>query len=1297
MSNSLLVPIELDVLMANEAQIKADTFSWWGFDYDALNVGSLGSPEPFNAYLGGPEAGAYLHWTLPRALRSSHPGNTTQYPLVPNRWLVVRTYQINNENKSTAWVVQSDCPNTDAGAISSPFMVESSQIESWKKSSDPVRQAAGQAYSAAQWQVGILQGGQDINGSEYTDSYIVSLGKASDLSGWEEETDPSTDKPFLTAVAPGNLAYSAYYPHCQGMFTYYDDLSGVPNDAVVSYFVTGWYSNPTADIIASGNTSFTGCDNIGDVLKALNWTMADGDDPGTIERSLYTGMSFEMQWNGQVASDDELATTISNDDVNVSIGNSDIDAFTTLVGAQLTNATKTGESTKKYTPAQVTQFTKLLRAFQYDLLPELNKVNGEVLLERKNAGKWFQSKYGGTEWVITVENDGALGKNEAKWLATLNKDQHTLDEALAKLVDLQWQLNTAWYKYSMYMGRGISPANLPDNYIADLKNHITPNGGGILDDLISQFDAVSTAMAKVPQPATVASNTPQQNLQAGIASFAAGKKLPDNMTLKAANRPNYWLPNNPNIVVSGIKSPAIANPNDALVVRRSAQLITQFTIDSKTASVSTASGIAPALTFTAGSISEDIIKLYNEFGLLNPANAGIIASALSLKASDVSGFMKEQAPLSNYLATEALPTNSQAAWLQDWAPLYMDWKIYYAQIPYEYGDTPSANWTFDGTDYNLVESPQGVQPDKAIDGRSLLSPHIQFTLGNKLNAFLADYAEEEAELEALYKEIDSLDKWAFLSQDLTHLNTFLTQRDPRPFRRPTIETASGLSASYAELIGFAGSEGTGTYVTPSHVQGLVESVPTLKSDGKASDYNFHAIRASQAYISRLYIYDRFGRTLKLIDDLGDDPLNSPEDFPLIADGALAVPAGEKHITSEESQATISSPFELPPRLLQPARLDMLLVDHTTTAATPAADIAVLGQEYGVNPICGWLIPNHLDQSLMLFDNTGGNLGQLSLAVPTDSSTTVIWNAPVSDSTAYTSVADITKDYPEFGAFISGMVGKSPTEFGTFMGTIDSTLWSTAPLGRRTDQNLSVLIGRPLALTRVMLQFVLDGAPITSQDWPEPIAAPKAFDSKVPDFTKCKFGIRLGDMATREDGVIGYFTGTNYDVFNSVASPQSATSYVSEIGPLPDAVNKVEAGTNFINLPFDGSTKQFVSILVDPRASIHAITGIFPAKKLIIPKEFVDPVLSKISLFFRTGPLLTKVSTAAANATYPENISYLPISEKNGQWSWWEKVPAEGENEPWLGYGLTKASLNADFKEGKATVRDGYLRFDTDLE
>lgn len=1273
MSNTLFVPIELDVLLANTALIDRDDFQRWKYSYVNLNDDSFSSPEPDaigTGYDDRVKEGAYLHWTLPRSLRTARQGSSSDFPLIPNRWLIVRIHrEAGKDNASKVWVVESDCPSSDANHASY-FLVEDAVVASWKKSAQPDRKKAKPVKIST-----------EVN----TGAYTVNLGKAFDQTGWKEQA-PSPM--FLTAVAPGNIEFSAYMPFNEGILSFYDDLSDAPVSCTLSYFVTGWYSDPGKDIIATGPGGFTGGTTSAEVLTALNWTVAQDAGPGTIDKSLYTGMAFELVWekNGESPpAPDQLVNTGAAKNLTVAVANTGVDAFSTLAGAQ-------PDVVDGYSPAKAIE---LLRAFQYDMLPLLNQVNGEALLDEKVRQQWFNSKPGGTRWTITAD-DSNPGSNapevkltpaEQAWLLQLNIDQNALDEALEKLYSLQWELNAVWWKYGFVTAnKDIFPPGYPGFKLKDLEPFLDPtldpeNSKAYLSRVLAQLATVDGLLAKVPQPVTVTGVNARDAFLKGVAAFAKGKGIGAGKSLKAIAQPRYWQSNNPNVLISGVEPDKAADPDNALTVRLNTQNITGFTVDSKLITASTIGSVIPSLT-NGAALPAAVQELYQEFFLLDPANAAQIAGKTGLDKSSIQQVMTPHLK-ADYIGT--LPTNSLALWEQKWNPLYLEWEVYYTPIPFEWIAKPgngkrTRNWTFDGTGYRLKTDVSGADNPESFGGRSLLSPHTQFTFGDRLKKFVDQYCKDGDELKELYKNIKTADNWKFLSQELVHFNEMLTQRDARAFRRPTVETFSkdGKDIPFAKVIGYPDNTSNPPYDTPPSRQGLVNTIPRVKI-AESSDYPFHGIRSGQFYFNRLIVYDKFGRILKLIAPQDQGGLHDAANFPLVRDAAMNVTT---NLTPD-----IQAPAQLPPRILQPARLDMLLVDQKDSSK-------ILGLAEDVNPVCGWVIANHLDQSLLICGPDGKNMGEI-LLIQESGKSRAKWFPPPHGS--ITTVAQITAQTPQLGAFVTAAQGKTKAEFQALLGAIDSTLWTTDPLGDRTDKNMSVLIGRPLALVRLSLQFALDGTPLAPCDWPTPVKPPK-IDKHIPDFTTSKFSIRFGDQAARDDGVIGYFTNQDYATFNSVVKPLGGHTYIKEIGPLGG-----EDG-NYINLPFDGKTKEILTLLVDPRASIHATTGILPVKELTVPPQFVDKPLADMEATFRVGPLLSRIlpasNTGGEHPAHPETINYLPVSEKNGTWSWWEKTVANPgtpqATTSWQGFGIKNPSTNATMNKKPATLRDGYLQFITDL-
>ena len=1261
MTHSLVVPINVDVLVVNQGVVKRDgALRWWDFNYKSLD--NFQSPEPFagDRDINASKPGTYLHWSLPRSLREGIQGKRKpgiHYPLVPNRWLVIRMSG-EASRTATAWVVESDCPyspviktkfNIEVGQ-SSQYLVGPDIIDAWKNSPDDFRSNTTLSATAITPQV-------------------ANIGIAFPQSKWSERDPNST---FLTAMAPGNDAFSAYYPHNVGVFSMYDSLDGI-DTATLSYMVVGWYSKASDDVLAQGQGS---ADDYAALLKQLDWTPGPGVT-GQNATSLYEGMALDIDWdrNGSPPDPDPMQTIRTTKNVNVSIGNSDIDAFTALVKQQL------------QANGHPTQTVKLLEAFNFSLLQLINDVNGDALLMEKIRDNWFGSEPGGNGWII-VANDGdgsaqtTLTSTEAEWLVQLNRDQTELNQALNDLFAMQWDLVATWYK------KELDPSNYfpepPEGAPStdDLAKALDPgNANGITAKVVGQFETVNDLLRKVPQPDWTDTTNAQQALQAGIASFAKSKGLNlARMTLKAVPNDRYYEATNPVVMISGVESAHDTNPSKALTVRNTATLVTAMKVTGKTIDAGMIESVIPKLP-GASNLPAAIPSIMTEFFLLDPANAGTINTAAALGDEDAVKKVMSSHTQADYVGS--LPSFKLDPWSQPWEPLFMEWKLNYTHIPYQDSAGTRKYWTFDGTAYRYT--PDGAAPpttQREVSGISKLVPSAQFVFSSRLREYLAKYKNQDlSDLESWIKQIDD---WKFLSQELTGFHDLLSMRDPRSFRRPTEHDTVGAAPAYsvADLAGFPTASRPGATTLPSDLQGNVGSLPYLPN---GPVYDFHGVRSAQASFEYLRLYDKFGRVLWFIEQGSSAGLYDAANFPLVRDPALVTKDADR------IDDTIHSVIQLPPRILQHARLDFDLVDATD-------ETRKYGRSIGANPIGGWVLPNHLDHSILVYAPDGESLGEFRLFAQADGSKAGSWTPPPHSSGM--TLADVATKAPLIHGMITAPELTDEAAFDAFLNCIDSTLWTIDPLGNRDDQNLSVLIGRPLALVRAQLALTLHGRPRRASDWAHTTL--NFSNVSDPEFVDFEFGIRLGDQATRRDGVIGYFADskkkndgkTDYGRFNSVVAPETEThqDYISPIGPLGATTEP-----NFIRLPFKSGRSAFVSILVDPRASMHAVTGLLPIKKVDVPAGLVEVALSRIQVGFAMGPILTDIQpTPTQGDTKPAfaNAVTLPSPiEQNGAWSWWER---NAKQTGWNGYNLVNAMPIARLGDLPNTLREGILQLSIDL-
>lgn len=358
-------------------------------------------------------------------------------------------------------------------------------------------------------------------------------------------------------------------------------------------------------------------------------------------------------------------------------------------------------------------------------------------------------------------------------------------------------------------------------------------------------------------------------------------------------------------------------------------------------------------------------------------------------------------------------------------------------------------------------------------------------------------------------------------------------------------------------------------------------------------------------------------------------------------------------------------IQLPPALLQPARMNFDMISAIDDAivfgpANPSAD-----------PICGWVLPNHLDRSLMAYNSLGVSLGEMSLGISVSDIEEICWTS--SPGSPYATLEQIAAIIPHFGDFLLTLSQQLPATFTAFLMAIDETLWTTTPMGASFDQSLAVLMGRPLAMVRARLQFTLNGQPITDPSWQYTFSPPS------PEITTYEFGIELGNQAQLEDGLIGYFMADQYGTFNVVTESGAAEgNYLKPIG----------IDNNYIYMPFDGTTSTYISMLVDPYAAVHAYTGILPVVSVNLPPQFTADALASMKVTFRIDGILTDQQIPATGS--PTILMPVP-KEKAGQWQW-----VENDEGTWNTSSIGPNDTSARLTNVPPVLRQGLLQLSSDV-
>lgn len=999
-----------------------------------------------------------------------------------------------------------------------------------------------------------------------------------DAAPWQEPAGPSPVR--LLAVADGNPSFAAYQPFNQNVFSIHDDLTtqGIPA-AVVSYRVVGWYSDPTADVLH------------GATPDELGWTAsaAQASTSATICSGQATGIPWQPQ--GPPAPQPDLAP-------QVAVGNTSGDAVAAFAAAALTVDPVAG--------LDGAGAGTLLQAFQDDLLPLLGTPGTDQLVEDRRRAHWFSAQEGGTTWAIVDAGSAGDGPPpaaltaaqqavEAQVLATLNTAQATVDSSTRQLVAERRRLVELWWKQQSApsFGRGgvpwgiTSPAQL-DQAVQDQAT--------VVQQLVQ---AVATAQAALPTA------PPGQPLGPAVAAFATTAGLSPDRLLQAVPDPPFHEAVDPVMVVSGTDAGAMTlTPGATLACRWSSELVTDLLVATGPGGPTYAvTGAALAATLPSSAwagLPALVGPLLAELLLLDPATA---AAGAALAGQQLTPTQLEAAASSIAAGPATTGTVPAVAppwpWAQPWRPLFLDWEVEWLPIPFQAADgTPS--WHFDGTDYTTTATAAGPTTPSTLLARCLLTPKPGFELRSRIEQFITDNPKSAATatLQQLDDVLETVDGWDFLGQAFSGLSTQIALWDPIPMVNPpaTPLTLGGATTTLPDLLA-DGLRHPPQSLLPGGSGGRHDVPPTTSS--------FEGLRAGQLVFSRLCVVDAFGQSLDVVTQQ-----TSTTYHPLRADGT--VPA-QPVVTSDPVRVV-----ELPPRLLQPARLDLDPVPQPATGS----------------PILGWVLPNHLDEGLAVYGDDGTAYGELRPATDAAGQPVVQW-APLAGG-PYPDLPSLTAAHPDLGGFLTGLAAAGPASFAAFIQAVDETLWTVDPLGARTDAFLSVMLGRPLAVVAATLALELQSAAVRDPSWPFTFADPPL----EPRFLGYSFPVRLGDLGYRQDGLLGYFVDHQYATFDAVHVPT------------PDPYLTLVQPGSYVECSFaaDGrGPARALTLLVDPRASIHAACGLLPSTSVTLDPQQVSASLGRMQASFRTGPALVQTIVDPAGTS----IAVPSPAERHGTWSWSE--------------------------------------------
>jgi hypothetical protein len=580
------------------------------------------------------------------------------------------------------------------------------------------------------------------------------------------------------------------------------------------------------------------------------------------------------------------------------------------------------------------------------------------------------------------------------------------------------------------------------------------------------------------------------------------------------------------------------------------------------------------------------------------------------------------------------------AWSQPWVPLWLEW-----EVELDISDRLDG-WKLSAVDLEMEDPTGGVA--RKVAGRSPLHTGVAATLGDAIDGWLA--AEEERDT-TNQGEIDeeAENQFAQIAAAMRGIDIL----------------AASFDSLHDQLLGLP----VGPYGILQERSGADMIKPT--------PVNIPALLVSgRLRVARARIIDAFGR---IVDLPAEKVLYPARD---IVNGKAAM---------------------LRPRILRPARWLFRLGDAGDLTTTPReATIDQVEPSLMVNPVAGFLLPDHIDEALEAFDAAGNPLGQL-------------FHDPISGGVAW-EIAPGRDGPPDAGplhglsqaqqllGLISGAVVAKDAEvrggraakleedsaLSALLRAIDTTLWTVDTYAVLGASHVAGLVGRPIAVVRATLRLDIarDIDELKFADIAQQVARQATYDALADR----AFPVRLGELTRDDDGVLGFFVDDDFSRFHIVdkvvrdAAPDAGRGR-GQLGPLGSS--PPDAAVRPITHPYIVAEDELLvrpgqilrlTILMHPGGKCHLTSGILPRKSLQLSRDWIHAGLAAMAPSARVGPVLID-----------EDKVRLPLIASFGAEQLWTR--REG-NFTWKNDPILAATQTALLPDAPATVEEGYIRIAT---
>jgi hypothetical protein len=529
-------------------------------------------------------------------------------------------------------------------------------------------------------------------------------------------------------------------------------------------------------------------------------------------------------------------------------------------------------------------------------------------------------------------------------------------------------------------------------------------------------------------------------------------------------------------------------------------------------------------------------------------------------------------------------------WRQPWIPLWVEWRVTLL------GSDRIEGWTLEGLDLAPPE-PEPTPITLSLVGRNPIGQGLSTALAKGIERWLAAELQRDRTGGSIVSDADGA--------ALDRLGDFLAPLDL---------VSASLDGIREQLLGMP-YVGCAAYGPPDP-----DGNARLEASGLPLPLFGGVLRFDE-----LRLVDAFGRLLSV-------PATR-----IATTSGLELPSGDG--------------MRLRPRLQHAARWLFRLVDP---ALPPEADpttakdafVDQLDPRLAINPVAGFLLPDHIDEALECFSVDGVPLGQLG---HDDISGAVMWEPapgrPVPpDAGPLAGLGAHDRLVGELAAGLvradvaaragSGAATASASALSALLRAIDSTLWTVDTFAAVGSPTVAGLVGRPVAVVRATLRLEIpdDLAEVT-------VTHPAGVEARRAAFAALaeqRFPVQLGTLTRADDALLGFFVDDDYAHLHLVDKAVAAGALVSgrhqgQLGLLGEgATPQVEALSHDYVSDEDvlwirpGQTLR-LTLLMLPAGKVHLTSGVLPRKALALADDWVGPGLARLVPSVRVGPVLVDPS------------------------------------------------------------------------